>query len=131
MLFVSFHLDQIFSLQVPLWPSSCVHSRRSRLGYQQLRCKPIYLLLVSFHSDQTLSGHLVGFHSTRHYFDDFSFGPDIIIATDTLGRQRRGEAPGAGARDVSAVELAPVPRRGELARIAALDEAEQDFWGFS
>ena len=41
-------------LQVSLWPSSGVHSRRSGLGYLQLRRKPIYLLFVSFHSDQLL-----------------------------------------------------------------------------
>ena len=33
---------------------SGVHSRRSRLGYKQLRRKPICLLFVSFHSDQIL-----------------------------------------------------------------------------
>ena len=31
-----------------------VHSRRTRLGYTQLRRKPICLLFVSFHSDQII-----------------------------------------------------------------------------
>ena len=50
----------IFQVRARVSPGSSlalcfgVHSRRTRLGYKQLRRKPICLLFVSFHSDQIL-----------------------------------------------------------------------------
>ena len=50
--------SRIFQVRARVSPGSSlalcsgVHSRRPRLGYQQLRRKPICLLFVSFHSDQ-------------------------------------------------------------------------------